>query len=489
MPGEVGGRGKGDERQRCEAPGEDAGIGDTGGDPHGKVPAAAADVGEVVVEGKLHAERRMTLQKRCQGAQQGLGERGGGGYAHRACDPNRCTEAAGGCRQCQGRPSHLGEEALTVGCHGERAGRAAEQARTVRGLKAADQAGDGGRGYAKLARGPGEGAGLGNAENDNGGAQGVHGSFDTSGWHSRNTVGSALCGPAPLPAGTSEAASDDAHRDDVLVAIARRRSNSQERPPVMSNLASEQARQPATSFDLTGKRVVVVGGKKAIGLGVAQAAHAMGAAVTVASRRDVPAGERPDLAAFDQIVLDIRDEAAVQTAFEAIGAFDHLVVTAGPEMGSWGSFMDADMRGVRSYLEGKFLGTWACARHAAPHLLAGGSMTFLTGGTGARAKLGLAAVTSTFAAVASLSQSLALELAPIRVNTIQPGFIDTDFWDVLPAATVAEIRAKVRANLPARRLGTAADVGHAAVFLMTNPYVTGTVLEVSGGELLVDWLF
>ena len=82
--------------------------------------------------------------------------------------------------------------------------------------------------------------------------------------------------------------------------------------------------------------------------------------------------------------------------------------------------MDADMRGVRSYLEGKFLGTWACARHAAPHLLAGGSMTFLTGGTGARAKLGLAAVTSTFAAVASLSQSLALELAPIRVNTGTP---------------------------------------------------------------------
>ena len=90
--------------------------------------------------------------------------------------------------------------------------------------------------------------------------------------------------------------------------------------------------------------------------------------------------------------------------------------------------MDPDMRGVRSYLEGKFLGTWACARHAVPHLKAGGSMTFLTGGAGARAKFGLAAVTPTFAAVKSLSQSLALELAPIRVNTIRPGFVDTDFW-------------------------------------------------------------
>ena len=104
-------------------------------------------------------------------------------------------------------------------------------------------------------------------------------------------------------------------------------------------------------------------------------------------------------------------------------------------------------------------------------------------------KLGLAAATSTFAAVEALSQSLAPELAPIRVNTIRPGFIDTDFWDVLLAETVEDIRAKVRANFPARRLGTAADVGHGAVFLMTNPYVTGTVLEVSGSELLVDWIF
>ena len=257
----------------------------------------------------------------------------------------------------------------------------------------------------------------------------------------------------------------------------------------MSDSTFERTFSPPPSFDLTGKRVVVVGGKKAIGFGVAQAANAMGASVTVASRRNVSAEERPDLAMFDQVMLDIRDEAAVQAAFERIGAFDHLVVTAGPELGSWGSFMDPDMRGVRAYLEGKFLGTWACARYAAPHLRAGGSMTFLTGGTAARAKLGLAAVTSTFAAVESLSQSLALELAPIRVNTIRPGFIDTDFWDVLPGATVEEIRAKVRANFPARRLGTPADVGHAAVFLMTNPYVTGTVLEVTGGELLVEWIF
>ena len=257
----------------------------------------------------------------------------------------------------------------------------------------------------------------------------------------------------------------------------------------MSNAASGQVTSPTPSFGLTGQRVVVVGGKSGIGLGIAHAARRAGAAVTVASRRTASTEERPDLAAFDQLVLDMRDETAVQAAFDGIGPFDHLVVTSGPALGSWGSFMDADMHGVRSYLEGKFLGTWACARHAAPHLAPGGSVTFLTGGTGAKPKVGLAAVTSTFAAVESLSQSLALELAPIRVNTIRPGFIDTGFWDVLPAADVVAIQQKVRDTFPARRVGTPADVGHAAVFLMTNPYVTGTVLDVTGGEQLVDWAF
>jgi len=257
----------------------------------------------------------------------------------------------------------------------------------------------------------------------------------------------------------------------------------------MTQAAPQKASPPALTFDLSGKRVVVVGGKRAIGLGVARAALAAGAQVTVASRRDIDVDAFPELAPFDQISLNMRDEANVREAFDAIGQFDHLVVTAGPEIGSWGSFMDPDMHGVRAYMEGKFMGTWACARYAAPHLAAGGSMTFLTGGIGAKAKPGLAAVTSTFAAVDTLSRSLALDLAPIRVNTIRPGFVDTEFWDALSPEDVEALRHKVETTFPARRIGTIADIGHAAVFLMTNPYVTGTVLEVSGGELLVDWLF
>ena len=110
-------------------------------------------------------------------------------------------------------------------------------------------------------------------------------------------------------------------------------------------------------------------------------------------------------------------------------------------------------------------------------------------GTAMRPKLGFTAVTSTFAAVEALSGSLALELAPIRVNTIRPGFVDTGMWKFMSEADRDGLRAKVRDTFPARRVGTMDDIGHAALFLMTNPYVTGTVVEVSGGERLVPDFF
>lgn len=257
----------------------------------------------------------------------------------------------------------------------------------------------------------------------------------------------------------------------------------------MHEATPKHAAPPVLSHDLSGKRVVVVGGKTGMGLGVALAAHAAGGAVTVASRRHTSVEERPELAAFDQVSLDVRDEASVREGFEAVGTLDHLVVTAAPDLGTQGKFMDADMRGARAYMDGKFFGSYACARHAAPRLAAGGSITFVTGGTGARPKLGFATVTPVLAAVEALSGSLALELSPLRVNTIRPGFVDTEMWAFLPEAERDAVRTRVRDTFPARRVGTPGDIGHAALFLMTNPYVTGTVLEVSGGELLVDWFF
>ncbi|WP_460135100.1 SDR family oxidoreductase [Pseudomonas sp. S1_E04] len=257
----------------------------------------------------------------------------------------------------------------------------------------------------------------------------------------------------------------------------------------MSEKINEREQATSSTLNLAGKKVLVVGGKTGIGLGIARAAYAAGASVIVASRRVSPICEQSELADFEQISLDITDEAAVRKAFDSIGALDHLVVTSGPGFGTWGTFMSDDMNGVRSYMDAKFMGSWACARYAAPHLKAGSSITFLTGGTAARPKLGLTAVVAAFAAVESLSGSLALEMAPIRVNTIRPGYIDTGLWNVLSDADRAALKERVRTTFPARYAGTTDDIGHAALFLMTNPYVSGTVLEVSGGENLVPSVF
>jgi NAD(P)-dependent dehydrogenase (short-subunit alcohol dehydrogenase family) len=235
---------------------------------------------------------------------------------------------------------------------------------------------------------------------------------------------------------------------------------------------------------LAGKRVVVVGGTSGMGKGAVRAAAAAGAEVVAAGRRP-PEARDPVEPGITHAVVDVTDEPSVRALFEQVGAFDHLLVTAAPSPGARGGFLEQDLAGAQEYLLGKFFGSWACARYAAPHLRAGGSITFLTGCAAIRPRAGLTMVTATFAALEAFSQALALELGPVRVNTIRPGLVDSDMWSFLDPAAREQLRERTRRSFPARRIGTIDDISHAAVFLMTNPYVTGAILEVSGGEPLV----
>jgi NAD(P)-dependent dehydrogenase (short-subunit alcohol dehydrogenase family) len=230
---------------------------------------------------------------------------------------------------------------------------------------------------------------------------------------------------------------------------------------------------------LEGKRVVVVGGTSGMGLGAARAAARAGAEVIVAGRRPAAAD-----ASFAHRTLDITDDDAVRRVFEEEKTLDHLFVTATPAART-GPFLEQDLDAARSFMGGKLFGSWSCARHAAPRMRAGGSITFLTGCAAIRPRAGVAIVTATFAALEALTPALALELAPLRVNAIRPGVIDSEMWSFLDDEGRARLRRTVAETMPVRRIGTIEDVGNAAVFLMTNPYVTGTILEVSGGEPLV----
>ena len=145
-----------------------------------------------------------------------------------------------------------------------------------------------------------------------------------------------------------------------------------------------------------------------------------------------------------------------------------------------------DLTAARSFVDGKLLGSWACARYAAPSMPAGGSITFVTGCAVVRPPRHAAMVTAAFAAVEALSRALALELGPLRVNTIRPGYTDSEMWSGLSDADRDAFRRRVADALPTGRMGTPDDIAHAAVFLMTSRQTTGAVLEVSGGETLVD---
>jgi NAD(P)-dependent dehydrogenase (short-subunit alcohol dehydrogenase family) len=235
---------------------------------------------------------------------------------------------------------------------------------------------------------------------------------------------------------------------------------------------------------MKGQRVVVVGGTSGMGMATVKATAGQGAEVVAAGRR--PVAQRASISGVQQVEVDITDEKSVQALFDEVGELNHLLVTASP--GSPGAFLDQDLAAARSFMDGKFFGSWTAARYAAPRLRARGSITFVSGGAVDRPPPRGSMITAAFAAVEALTRALAIELGPQRVNTIRPGYTDSEMWSSLSETERENFRRRVANAMPVKRMGTPGDVADAAVFLMTNPQVTGAILEVSGGETLVNTL-
>jgi NAD(P)-dependent dehydrogenase (short-subunit alcohol dehydrogenase family) len=235
---------------------------------------------------------------------------------------------------------------------------------------------------------------------------------------------------------------------------------------------------------LSGQRVVVVGGTSGMGLATVRAAAAQGAEVIAAGRR--PGAGREPIEGVLQAEVDVTDETSVRALFDGVGTLDHLFVSASP--GAPGPFLEQDLTAARTFVDGKLLGSWTCARYAAPRMSVGASITFVTGVAVVRPPGNAAMVGAAFAAIEALSRALALELGPVRVNTIRPGYTDSEMWSGLSDAERDDLRRRVADALPVGRMGMPEDIAHAAIFLMTSRQTTGAVLEVSGGESLVDRL-
>ncbi|MFF5138248.1 SDR family oxidoreductase [Streptomyces sp. NPDC013157] len=237
---------------------------------------------------------------------------------------------------------------------------------------------------------------------------------------------------------------------------------------------------------LQGQRVVVIGGTSGIGLAVAEGAAREGARVVVASRRqesvDAALKVLPEDA--EGQVLDASDEAAVRAFFTRIGAYDHLVYTAGDSI-LLETLADTDLAAARSFLDTRLWGAYAAVKYGAGSLRAGGSVVLTTGTAGRRPMPGSSVASALCGAMESLTRALAVELAPVRVNVVSPGVVRTELWRGLPEPVREELFRSSAESLPVGRMGEPADVAEAYLYLMRGGYSTGSVVVVDGGGTLV----
>jgi NAD(P)-dependent dehydrogenase (short-subunit alcohol dehydrogenase family) len=234
-------------------------------------------------------------------------------------------------------------------------------------------------------------------------------------------------------------------------------------------------------MQLAGKKVVVVGGSSGIGLSTAELARREGADVIVASRNAVRLDAVAEKLNAIAIPTDVTDDKSVANLFKSSGPVDHVIVTAA-QLRS-GPFKTVAMEDVRSTFEGKFWGAWRVAREA--QFRAGGSLTLVSGFLSVRPRPNSAIVSAANAALESLARALALELAPVRINCVSPGIIDTPIRAAMPEAARKEMLAKTAAGLPAGRVGLGDDVAQMILAVMTNGFATGSTVYLDGGALVM----
>ena len=234
---------------------------------------------------------------------------------------------------------------------------------------------------------------------------------------------------------------------------------------------------------LEDRTVLVVGRGSGIARAVALATRDAGAHVIAAGRTrsalDAAYADEPDITTE---TVDVTDDASIAALGERIGAVDHVVSTASAR--ARGRLQDLTREAVMASLDTKVVGPLMLAKHLGPRINPGGSLVLFSGVAAFKIAVGTLAVAITNGAADTLTRSLAVELAPIRVNAISPGVIDTGAWDALGAQGKADLFAAQSERNPARRIGAADDVADAVLFALTNTFLTGATLPVDGGEAL-----
>jgi NAD(P)-dependent dehydrogenase (short-subunit alcohol dehydrogenase family) len=237
--------------------------------------------------------------------------------------------------------------------------------------------------------------------------------------------------------------------------------------------------------ELAGQTLVVIGGSAGIGLETARRARAEGAEV-VLTARNAERLERAvdDVGARSSAAFDATDPDALKRFFEDLaGPIDHVIVTGpGP---SYVPLLEMDAVQVRQALGDHVVLALEVARNAAPKMRPGGTLVFMGGTGGRRISRELGLVSAATAVLPPFTAALALELAPVRVNLIAAGFVDTPLSASLLGEGLEARRDELRKTLPIRRVVGAADVAALAVQIMSNTALTGATYDIDGGQQFV----
>ncbi len=237
-------------------------------------------------------------------------------------------------------------------------------------------------------------------------------------------------------------------------------------------------------MDLRGRTVVVIGGTSGIGLATARQALEAGARVVVAGR-DAQRLADASVAVPGVIAVqaDVMDGDALDACYAAAGTVDHLVQAASNITG--GRIADTPEEQLRPGVEVRLWGSVRAVQHVLPHLAADGSITLVSGGVSSRPVPGTMSGAAGAGAVEAMARALAVELAPVRVNTVCPGMIATPMLDRIFGDQRDARFAAVAGRLPVGRIGAPEDVASAILLLAPNPTIPGVVLLFAGGERLV----
>ena len=237
------------------------------------------------------------------------------------------------------------------------------------------------------------------------------------------------------------------------------------------------------------KRILVIGGSSGMGFAFAKSMLAAGHRVAIAGRNqarlDAARGGLEAHEHLQTIVADATCEEQVAAMFKALGSLDHIVMTAADVRGVYTLPQDIDVDSTRAALASKVLAPLLVAKHGAPSLTEGGSITLTSGIAAYRPGPKGCVVAAINGALESMVYAMSLALAPIRVNAVSPGWVDTPIWDSVAGPDKPALLEAMADKLPIGRIGRAEEVADALAAVMSNGFINGTVLHVDGGQRLV----